>query len=375
MRDSSFTSITDALLALGGPTFDVEGIERELALLEPTAVAAVKQQRIAVVDDSALARAILVEHLGKVGYDVAAFADSEDAVEELLRSPPDLVVTDWDMPGLDGAEVCRRLKAQHPSLPVLILTGQQTDSALTGLQAGAEDYVRKDKTVDELSARIAALLRRATAAARLREVFARYTSDAVVAHALAGTSRALAGERREVTVLFVDVRNFTAFAESHPPETVVAALNDVLGRLADAVLTREGTVDKFLGDGLMAVFGAPNDLEDHPRRALAAAMSMLHAVEVRNRDCPPDLVLEIGVAINTGSVIAGSIGNERRTEYTCIGDAVNVASRLCSLAAPGDVIVGGSTVARFADRDAFEVLPDVMVKGKQQPIPVFRARR
>lgn len=373
MGDSAFASIDDALLGINAPAVDVPAFDPELDALQPVAASSTRK-RIAVIDDSPFARAVIVGHLEKVGYDVVSFGDPLQALVELAAVPVDLVVTDWDMPGLDGAELCRRLKAARPELPVLILTGQQTESAVIGLNAGADDYMRKEKSTEELAARIATILRRSTAATELRQVFARYTSDAIVAHVMQNTV-AIAGERREVTVLFADVRNFTAFSENHPPERVVAALNDVLGRLADAVLTREGTVDKFLGDGIMAVFGAPNELPDHPQRALAAALGMLHAIETRNRDCHPDLVLDVGIAINTGFVVAGSIGNERRTEYTCIGDPVNVASRLCAQADAGEILVGAPTFERFADGELFDELPPVPLKGKQAPVAVYRARR
>jgi adenylate cyclase len=218
-------------------------------------------------------------------------------------------------------------------------------------------------------------MRRTNATSRVRKLFARYTSDAIVEQVLQSGDLVLTGEKREVTVLFADVRNFTSFAETQSPERVMSTLNDVLGRLADAVLAQGGTVDKFLGDGLMAVFGAPMKSEDHARRGIAAAFGMLHAMTARNRDCSPELVLEVGVGVNTGVVVAGSVGNERRTEYTCIGDTVNVASRICSLAEPGEIIVGAGTAQRLPDLAQLEAMAPVRLKGKAQPVPVFRAKR
>jgi adenylate cyclase len=279
------------------------------------------------------------------------------------------------MPILDGAELCRRIKRNARELPVIILTGNEHSAALAGLQAGADDYLRKYTTMKELAARIEGILRRTTATSRMHKLFARYTSDAVVDSLLQAGDFVLSGEKLEVTILFADVRNFTRFSEMHDPERVVKTLNDILSRLADAVLAQGGTIDKFLGDGLMAVFGAPIKTDDHARRGLAAAHGIQHAMDARNRDCNPDDILEVGVAINTGVVVAGSVGNERRTEYTCIGDPVNVASRLCALAEPGEILVGVGTVECFDDPGHFEERLPVFLKGKSQPVPVFRANR
>jgi adenylate cyclase len=182
----------------------------------------------------------------------------------------------------------------------------------------------------------------------------------------------LTGEKREVTVMFVDIRSFTAFAESYEPEIVMSTLNDILGRLADAVLTCGGTVDKFLGDGLMALFGAPVARADDARWAVTCARQMIQAMAERNRDATPRL--EVGIGINTGAVIAGSLGNERRTDYTCIGDAVNVAARLCSLAGPNEILLGPVTAQQLGDTAGVTALAEpVQLKGKTQRVPVFRA--
>jgi adenylate cyclase len=187
-----------------------------------------------------------------------------------------------------------------------------------------------------------------------------------------------------VTVLFADIRNFTGLAESLPPEQVVGVLNQVLGRLSDAVLTAGGTLDKFLGDGLMAVWGAPVHRSDDALRALQSSKMMMAAMEELRGQAQSEwnasridgrpLVLELGIGINSGVVVAGNIGGAMRTEYTCIGDAVNVAARLCALAGPGEILVGERTRELVQGREmSFEDLPPVRLKGKQQPVPLYRA--
>jgi adenylate cyclase len=334
--------------------------------------------RIVLVDDSAIALAFVEEGLASLGFHVTSFNDPVSAYAHLETAAPserpDLVVTDLNMPPFDGAELCRRIKTLTAGqLPVVILTADDSETALVGLRAGADDYVRKGTSLEELAARIDGIVRRTSATERVKRLFARYTSDAVVDEILRAGEVVLSGEKRVVTVLFADIRGFTAIAETLPPEHVMHALNDLLGRFADAVLTCGGTLDKFLGDGLMAVFGAPVGRDDDPRRALTAAQLMLEAARARNAE-PNVTRLEVGIGINTGIAIAGSLGSERRVEYTCIGDTVNVASRLCALAGPGEILVGEET-AHVLDLARFEALPAVQLKGKSQAIPIFRVPR
>lgn len=331
-------------------------------------------RRVLVVDDSELACSLVQDGLTNHGYEVAPFNDPFLALEQLDVVKPDLVLTDLDMPGIDGAELCRRIKSgPRRELPVLILTANDGDAQRVGLlKAGADDYVHKGASMDELAARIESVLRRTSQTERIRRLFARYTSDAVVEEVLRGGDIALTGEKRVVTVLFADIRNFTGFAETQPPEEVMARLNDVLGRLADVVLAWGGTLDKFLGDGLMAVWGAPVRHDDDVQASVSAALQMMAEVRERNAGRPAAERLELGLGLNTGPVIAGSIGSTRRTEYTCIGDTVNVASRLCALAGPGEILVGGGTAEVLRRFGPLEELAPVRVKGRTAPVPLFK---
>ncbi|HLM47917.1 MAG TPA: response regulator, partial [Myxococcaceae bacterium] len=295
--------------------------------------------RIMVVDDSPLACAFVQDGLVSVGYEVICFQDPYEALEQVNKVQPAIVLSDLDMPGIDGMELCRRLKeGPTRAMPVIILTANDNETErVKGLRAGADDYVNKSASMDELAARIESVMRRTGETERMRKLFARYTSDAVVEEILKSPdSVVLTGEKREVTLLFADIRNFTGLADSLPPEQTVGVLNQVLGGLSDAVLTCGGTLDKFLGDGLMAVFGAPVGRSDDPLRALQSAkMMMAFMVELRQRAEAEwattrqgrPLTLELGIGINSGVVVAGNIGGAMRAEYTCIGDAVNVAAR------------------------------------------------
>jgi adenylate cyclase len=329
--------------------------------------------RVVVVDDSLLACNLVAEGLSHLGFEVTTFQDPFAALEQVDTLKPSIVLTDLDMPGIDGGELCKRLKEGPASAtPVIILTANDADvQRVQGLRAGADDYVRKGTSMEELGARIESILRRTQETERVRDLFARYTSDAVVEELLRKGGVVLTGEKRDCTVVFADIRNFTSLSETLPPEQVMGLLNEVLGRLADAVLTWGGTLDKFLGDGVMAVFGAPVSHDDDPHRAVQAALQMLDAVRRRNQETQGPS-LEIGIGINSGGVVVGSLGNARRSEYTCIGDVVNVASRLCALAGPGEILVGQGTAEKLGHVERFEALPPVKLKGKAQPVPLFR---
>ncbi|WP_434384806.1 response regulator [Melittangium boletus] len=342
--------------------------------------------RVMVVDDSPLACAFVQDGLVSLGYEVVCFQDPYEALEQVNKVQPAIVLSDLDMPGLDGVELCRRLKeGPTRAMPVIILTANDNEAErVGGLRAGADDYVNKSASMDELAARIESVMRRTGETERMRKLFARYTSDAVVEEILKSPDTVvLTGEKREVTTLFADIRNFTGLADSLPPEQTVGVLNQVLGGLSDAVLTCGGTLDKFLGDGLMAVFGAPVFREDDALRALQSAkMMMVFMAELRQRAEAEwattrqgrPLTLELGIGINTGVAVAGNIGGAVRAEYTCIGDAVNVAARLCALAGPGEILVGERTVTVLPGHEAgFEELPPVRLKGKPHPVPLFRA--
>ena len=363
--------------------YEALGVQQRMAPAAPSEpprtttaglMAPVNGQRLVVIDDSELACALVQEGLTAQGYEVICFSDPFLALEQIDVLKPHLVLTDLDMPGLDGGEVCRRLK-QGPShsVPVIILTANDADTQrVKGLREGADDYVSKGASMQELGARVENVLRRTHATERMRRLFARYTSDAVVEEILRSGDVVLSGERREVTVLFADLRNFTSFAEARPPEEVMRMLNEVLGRLADAVLEWGGTLDKFLGDGLMAVWGAPVRHDDDAASAVSAALRMHSELQLLNAAQPEGERFELGIGLNTGPVLAGSLGNARRTEYTCIGDTVNVASRLCALAGPGEILVGEGTAAALRDVGPLEPLNPVRVKGKAQPVPLFR---
>ena len=208
---------------------------------------------------------------------------------------------------------------------------------------------------------------------RVKDLLGRYVSHQVAKQILDQGGLRLNGERRRITIIFADIRGFTTVAEQLSPERVVTLLNDYLAAMTDVVFKYDGTVDKFLGDGVMAIFGAPLGHGDDVRRALACAKEMQTVFDQLRRkwraEGLPDL--QQGIGINTGEAVVGSIGSTRRLDYTAIGDAVNTAQRLQSLAVGGQILISANTLSYLDDEPA-ESLGAMTVKGKREAVNVFR---
>ncbi len=207
-----------------------------------------------------------------------------------------------------------------------------------------------------------------------RQALARFLSSSIVEKILANPDQVhLGGENQTVTVLFADVRGFTRMSEKMEPQEVVELLNEYFTEMTDLVFENGGTLDKYLGDGLMAVFGAPLTKPDDAIRAVKTAIEMQQALARLNQDweAKGQRSLKIGLGINTGNVTAGNIGSARRMDYTVIGDAVNIASRLCANAAGGQILISESTFGSLNDRMPAKRLEPIRVKGKETPIEIY----
>ena len=207
-----------------------------------------------------------------------------------------------------------------------------------------------------------------------RQALERFLSSSIVEKILANPDQVhLGGENQTVTILFADVRGFTRMSEKMEPQEVVELLNEYFTEMTDLVFENGGTLDKYLGDGLMAVFGAPLTKPDDAVRAVKTAVEMQKALDRLNRDweASGQRSLKIGLGINTGPVTAGNIGSARRMDYTVIGDAVNIASRLCANAAGGQILISESTHSSLSDRMAAKRLEPIKVKGKETLIEIY----
>ena len=211
--------------------------------------------------------------------------------------------------------------------------------------------------------------------AQTRAQFSRLIPPSVVEQVLKGELTIERGGRQtEVTMLFSDIRGFTTMSDGRPPQEIVNTLNEYFEVMVDILFKYSGTLDKFVGDEIIGLFGAPIAIEDAPFKAVACALAMLQALEEfnRTRAAENQTAIRIGVGINTGNVITGAIGSTRALQYTAIGDAMNVASRLVNVAGSGEIIVSENTYRQVAGRIEATQLPPVKVKGKAEELKVFR---
>ncbi|HNT55962.1 MAG TPA: adenylate/guanylate cyclase domain-containing protein [Anaerolineaceae bacterium] len=203
-----------------------------------------------------------------------------------------------------------------------------------------------------------------------RRLFERMVSPAVIEQ-LDPESLALGGRRAEITVLFADIRGFTSFSEGVTPEELVKVLNCYLASAAEAVLGEDGTIDKFLGDAVMAWFNAPIPQEDHTLRAIRAALGIRTAIQALHQKFPPRFQLAFGVGVHVGEAVLGLVGTEKRMEYTAIGDSVNTAKRVQENAGPGQILITEPTYARVANLVEARPVEAIQAKGKRAPVPAY----
>ena len=344
-----------------------------------------------VVDDNELNRDMLSRRLGSRGFKVAVAEDGERALAMVELQHFDLVLLDVMMPGLSGIDVLKRLRERWPEsdLPVVMATARDgTEDVVEALRLGANDYVTKPLDFAVVLARVEtqlSLRRQKQEIKRLAEnlelrnrfiqtLFGRYISDEVVADLLASPEGTrIGGEQRRVTLLMSDLRGFTPLTEGLEPQQVLRLLNSYLGTMADVVLAHQGTVDEFVGDAILAIFGAPIARADDARRAVACAVAMQAALAELNRSNEPLGLprLEMGVAVHTGDVIVGNIGSERRTKYGVVGSAVNHAGRIESFTVGGQVLISEATLREAGDGVRTGERLAVDAKGTREPIVVY----
>ena len=220
----------------------------------------------------------------------------------------------------------------------------------------------------------ARLAKKIEAETRTRAQFQRLLSPNLVEQLVKGEMKLeKGGQLREVTILISDIRGFTSMSEAKPPAEIVAMLNEYFEMMVEVLFAHNGTLDKYVGDEIMALFGAPVPLPDAPLAAVKCALDMMSALSDFNRMRVAERLepIHIGIGVNTGMVITGAIGSTKTLQYTAIGDPVNTASRLCSLARPGEIIVSETTLQRIAGRVEAQPLPPTKVKGKVEPLQIY----
>jgi class 3 adenylate cyclase len=343
---------------------------------------------VLVVDDDALNRRLLSATLAREGIRTTTVKDGEEALTAVKEDPPDVVLLDIEMPGIDGFEVLERIKADEATrhLPVIMISGlDDTQSVVRCLEIGADDFLPKPFDAAILRARVNAGLDRKALhdleAERVRDIFTRFLPEPMVDEVLARSSgdARVHPELLTATVLFGDLRGFTRFAEGRPVEEVIEAINTYLTLMTDAVLDVGGTLVDYMGDGIMAAFGAPVPSEDHADLAVSAARAMAgEQLATFNAWLTATAgvrePIRMGIGIHTGPVVSGSVGSPRRLEYAVIGDTTNTASRIESMTKELDHAVLFSAQTRDALReppaDAVSLGP-VEIKGKSATVELW----
>jgi adenylate cyclase len=367
--------------------------------------------RILAVDDVPANLDILRVRLESQGYEVVTAADGEEALARVAELEPDMILLDVMMPKLDGIEVVKRLKqdASRRFIPVILVTAKaDTKDVVLGLEAGGDDYLTKPFEHAALMARVRSLLRikqlhdtvrdqaeqlrhktgeLADLNASLEQRVADQTAEIErmsrlqrflapqVAEMIASSEEhgaALVSHRREITVLFCDLRGFTAFTESSDPEEVMAVLSEYHESVGRLIFEFEGTLERFLGDGIMIIFNDPIPIPDHCERAVRLALDMRDRVGVlveKWRRNGHDLGFGIGIA--TGYATLGLIGFDKRREYTAIGRVTNLASRLCDEAKAGQIVVAQRTYTAVQAQAEATTLGELSLKGINRPVPAY----
>jgi adenylate cyclase len=353
--------------------------------------------RILIVDDNETNRCLLATRLGAQGYETTEAENGERALAVAREVAPDVVLLDVMMPKIDGFEVCRRLKGDSTLgfVPIIMVTAR-TDSqdVVTGLNAGAEEYLTKPIDHAALVARVRSMLRIKelhdrveTQAAELaswnrtleQRVVERVTRlkrflSPQIAELILSSSPddALASHRRQVTIVFCDLRGFTAFAEIAEPEDVMAVMREYHATLGTIIHEFEGTLERFVGDGIMVVFGDPIPCPDPCARAVLMAVAMRRRLsELSSKWRRERHELGFGVGIAYGYATIGAIGFEGRSDYSAIGTVVNLAARLCSDARDGQILIDSNVRAALDGRATAEPVGELTLKGLHRPIEAF----
>lgn len=363
---------------------------------------------ILVVDDVPKNVRLLADVLGTHGYRTSTAASGEEALAILAAERPDLVLLDVMMPGMDGYQVCRAIRADpaFAVLPVVLVTALDPEQErIKGLEAGADDFLGKPIHQAELMARVRSLLRvkalydevqrqrtelrawnstleqrvaegvqQLERVGQLKRFFSPQLAEAILA---GGAQDPLKSHRREITVVFLDLRGFTSFTETADPEEVMGVLAQYHGAMGQRVLEHEGTLERFSGDGMMIFFNDPQLVPDAPARALRMALQMqADMASLSGQWRRRGYELSMGIGIAQGFATLGGIGFAGRIDYGAIGTVTNLAARLCGEASGGQILVSQRVRGALQDGGeeawSFDSVGELALKGFARPVPAWR---
>ena len=366
--------------------------------------------RILIVDDQPMNVDILKTRLAVHGYDILTATDGEAALQLARSEQPDLMLLDVMMPKMDGIEVCQRLKgdASLPFMPIIMVTAKSdSKDVVAGLDAGADEYLTKPVDQAALVARVKSMLRikdlhdtvqkqatRLEAQAvqlaewnqmleqrvqeqvtelermgRLKRFFSPQLAEVVVS---SGGEKLLQSHRREVTVVFCDLRGFTAFTETTEPEDVMTVLREYHHAMGTLIFQFEGTLERFTGDGMMVFFNDPLPCPNPSVQAVRIAVAMRQQMaELLEKWRKSGYDLNVGIGIAHGYATLGMIGFEGRVDYAAIGPVTNLASRLCDEAQGGQILISQRVLAAVEAWVQAEPAGEFVLKGLSAPVPAF----
>jgi class 3 adenylate cyclase len=359
--------------------------------------------RILIADDNPDNLDIFRTRLAVHGYEILTATDGEEALAVAREKQPDLILLDVMMPKMEGTEVCRHLKADAslPFMPIIMITAKiATQDVVSALEAGADEYLSKPVDHGALVARVKSMLRIKTLAdtveaqraklsewnatleervneqlrqlenlSRLKRFFSPQLAEAILSGDAADP---LATHRREIVVVFLDLRGFTAFAETSEPEEVMGVLREYHAEMGKLILEHEGTLERFTGDGMMIFFNDPVVVPNPAERAIRMAMAMRERVSELSkswRGHGHDLSLGIGIA--KGYATIGGIGFEGRLDYGAVGTVTNLAARLCGEAKGGQILTNRKTLTEFETLVDADPIGELTMKGFAKPIGAF----
>jgi len=352
-------------------------------------------KKILIVDDEPFNLDLLEQELADYEYAIERAGDGVEALEKTESFEPDLILLDYMMPRMNGLEVLKHLRAtpKHQGIPVILLTAKATqEDKVAGLDAGADDYVTKPFDSFELLARVRAMMRlkemhdtlaewNRTLAETVRKQVSelermarlkRYLSPQIAETILGQDDELFRTHRREITIVFLDLRGFTAFSDSAEPEEVMEFLRHYHAEMGQLVFKFEGTLERFMGDGIVIIFNDPIPCEDHAQHATLMALEMRDRVkELRGAWLKKGYNLDLGVGIAAGYATLGTMGFEGRMDYGTVGNLPNLAARLCAEAKGGQILTDQKTMSRLEHAFEAEPIEQLSLKGIARPVLAY----
>ena len=356
--------------------------------------------KILIVDDEPFNLDLLEQELTEQNYAIERASDGMEALEKVESFQPDVILLDYMMPRMNGLEVINKLKQndRHKSIPVILLTAKASqEDKVKGLDAGAEDYVVKPFDSVELLARVRSMMRlkqmhdsleewnrkleervnRQLAEIERMRCLKRYVSPQIADSLLKSEDEEIfRSHRREITVVFLDLRGFTAFSDSAEPEEVMELLKGYHTEMGKLIFQFDGTLERFTGDGIMIFFNDPIPCADHTEKAVRMALEMRVRVQELRKDwLRKDYDLDLGVGLAAGYATLGNIGFEGRMDYGAVGNVTNLAARLCAEARGGQILINQRTLSKIEDLVEVDVLEELQLKGFGRPVAAFNIVR